>query len=371
MFSRPEHEVFKVVSYPEQIYHAVELNATCSPRYRYVVRAVQNKSGVVALKAEVFLDAHYLCNVLRLEYRAGRLLELARQKGRRLGNQVLARVRLLTDDSSKAASGTIRLTFDPELHAYQAEIWVTLEAPPTGAHAVKVLAQMGRHGAITARPEFRPALRDLRALHAIEVVFGEDERESALNRPIRDPVWDKNYERTDQVPNAPEPDAPANTVPIGSYFISFQKGKVIPAGSVAPVRYRNPAMDADNPDRRDDNIIDIRWLLQHELGARVVYLHEVTLPPKSVEGVRVYVGAEVVYYVVEGEGIAYLGAHDDPATADRETVLRAVLGAGFHHCKAVPIRAGDTVYGKNGALQGIANPGDRPLRIVRFGAHIA
>jgi hypothetical protein len=37
----PENEIFKVVFFPDRIYHAQYLNATRSPRYRYNVTEVR------------------------------------------------------------------------------------------------------------------------------------------------------------------------------------------------------------------------------------------------------------------------------------------------------------------------------------------
>ena len=42
IFTRPENAIFRVVFYPDRIYHAQYLNATRSPRYRYNVREVRN-----------------------------------------------------------------------------------------------------------------------------------------------------------------------------------------------------------------------------------------------------------------------------------------------------------------------------------------
>ena len=41
IFDRPENTIFRVVFFPDRIYHAQYLNATRSPRYRYNVREVR------------------------------------------------------------------------------------------------------------------------------------------------------------------------------------------------------------------------------------------------------------------------------------------------------------------------------------------
>ena len=68
-FTNPENETFKVVFYPDRIYHAQYLNATRSPRYRYNVHEVRNQLDIAVLKGQVYMDGVYLCNFLRIEYR--------------------------------------------------------------------------------------------------------------------------------------------------------------------------------------------------------------------------------------------------------------------------------------------------------------
>jgi mannose-6-phosphate isomerase-like protein (cupin superfamily) len=376
LYSGTEHEVFKIVSFCERICHPRYLNASISPRYRYHVRTVQVKFDIVVMLAEVFLDAQFFCNALRLEYCSSRLIEAARLHGRSLGEQIQGWFRLIsagrgleTPPEQRGAAATIKLTFDEVIKAYQVEVWETLEAAPTCTHDMKVLDQMGRHGPITARSELKAALHDLSALRGIEIAFQEDDHDCRTGMRIEAPVWDNNYECKYQVPRSPEPDSPENTEFLPNYYISFLKGLYLDAAQKSPIRYRNAMMDDSNPERRPDNIIEIRWLLQRQLGGRSIYFQEVTVPPRAVEGVHLYVGAEALYYVIEGEGVAYLGEHDDPATASFPTVQRDVLGVGLRPCKAVPLRPGTTVYARSGAMQGLANPGNQPLRLVRFGIH--
>src|SRR5213080_397156 len=96
MFDRdPFNSVFKVVFYPDRIYHAAYLNATSSNRYRYNVLEVRNAFDITVLKAEVYLDGIFLSNVLRIEYRASRLTEVARERDRFLRDRVLMQIHLL------------------------------------------------------------------------------------------------------------------------------------------------------------------------------------------------------------------------------------------------------------------------------------
>src|SRR3954454_20865424 len=83
----PWNKVFKIVFFPDRIYHAQYLNATRSPRYQYNVLEVRGRADVTILKTEVYLDSKFLCNALRIEYRAGRLAEQVRERGRLLGNE--------------------------------------------------------------------------------------------------------------------------------------------------------------------------------------------------------------------------------------------------------------------------------------------
>src|SRR3954471_11532681 len=88
--NRPENQIFSIVFYPDRIYHAQYLNATRSPRYRYYVHEVRHKVDNVVLKGQVYLDGTLLARFIRIEYRASRLVELAREKERFLKDQVLA-----------------------------------------------------------------------------------------------------------------------------------------------------------------------------------------------------------------------------------------------------------------------------------------
>jgi oxalate decarboxylase/phosphoglucose isomerase-like protein (cupin superfamily) len=128
-------------------------------------------------------------------------------------------------------------------------------------------------------------------------------------------------------------------------------------------------MDPGNPDQADDNIIEMRWLLQRELGASVIFFHEVTIPPGKVEGTHWHIGSEELYYICEGEGIAYLGEGNDPATAQYPTVEREIYGVGRRKCKELPVQPGSVVFLKSGGIHGIRNNGTKPLRFVAFLYH--
>src|SRR5215813_2393831 len=121
--TRPENQIFSIVFYPDRIYHAQYLNATRSPRYRYYVHEVRNKVDSMVLKGQVFFDGTMLANFVRIEYRASRLVELAREKERFLKNCVLAYVKLDHREPAKSAEAMVRLHWDNWIDAFQVEIW--------------------------------------------------------------------------------------------------------------------------------------------------------------------------------------------------------------------------------------------------------
>ena len=101
----PENNIFKVVFFPDRIYHAQYLNATRSPRYRYNVTEVRSEVDITVLKGEVYLDGKFLCNVLRIEYRAGRLVEQAREKDRFLRGELMADIDILPEGAGQPVEG--------------------------------------------------------------------------------------------------------------------------------------------------------------------------------------------------------------------------------------------------------------------------
>jgi len=131
IFNRPENEAFQVVFYPDRIHHDRYLNATRSERYRYNVREVRGKPGISALKGTVYLDGEALGNVLRLEYRSARLVELAREQDRFLGDSVWAYLKLTPQDGASAAEAETALHYCHWVDAFQTEIWETLSRLPT------------------------------------------------------------------------------------------------------------------------------------------------------------------------------------------------------------------------------------------------
>lgn len=368
LITKPENAIFHVVFFPDRIYHAQYLNATRSGRYRYDVQEVRGKNDINVLKGSVYMDGRFLSNFLRIEYRASRLVEKVRIKNRFLRGELWAYVNLLPEGAA-SASAMVKLHYCPWIDAYQVEIWETLEAPANSRHDFKVLDMMGVQGSITTKAELRGALRELKPLRRLELAFRENERDLPFGYFIGEPEWDNNYERSIQVPNTNAPSSGLNTVQVLNYLIDFQRGWFIESEKTEPVRYLNAMMNELDSERRGDNVIEMRWLTQNEMGSQLVFFHEVTIPPGMVEGTHRHIGSEELYYIVAGEGIAYMGEGDDPATASYPTVERSIFGIGIKKCKELPVKQGSVIYTKSGGIHGIRNPGTQPLKFVAFLYH--
>jgi mannose-6-phosphate isomerase-like protein (cupin superfamily) len=372
IFTTTENEIFKVVFYPDRIYHARYLNATRSPRYRYNVHEVRSYLDINVMKGEVYLDGKFLSNFLRIEYGGSRLVEQAREKERFLRGELIAWVKLLPEEQQNIADARVKLHYCPWIDAYQVEIWETLEPPGNSYHDFLVLDQMGRQGGITRVKAFNPALKNIKSLKRLELAFRENDRNLPFGYQIPDGVaqWDNDFLRSHQEPRTQEPSSPENTILDQNYLINFQRGWYLQSSDIAPVRYRNAMMEPDtNPDAKPDNIIDMRWLIQREFGGSMVFFHEVTIPPGKVEGTHQHIGTEELYYITEGEGIAYMRVGDDPQTEKFPTVKREVMGIGQREFKELPVKPGSVIFTKSGGMHGIRNPGSVPLKFVAFLYH--
>jgi oxalate decarboxylase/phosphoglucose isomerase-like protein (cupin superfamily) len=125
-----------------------------------------------------------------------------------------------------------------------------------------------------------------------------------------------------------------------------------------------------NAEARDDNIIEMRWVLQREFGSSVVFFHKVTIPPGAIEGTHRHIGTEEVYCIVEGQGVAYMGEGDDPANETYPLVAREIYGLGIRYCRELPLKPGSVIYTKSGGIHGIRNNSTTdPLRFVAFLYH--
>jgi mannose-6-phosphate isomerase-like protein (cupin superfamily) len=376
IFTDVTNDVFQVVFYPDRVYHAAYFNATRSSRYRYNVLEVRNGFDITVLKAEVYMDGVFLSNVLRVEYRAGRLTEVARERDRFLRETVLMQIHLLDPDAPPDArpqgpSALLQLHYDKWINAYQAEIWESVAPPVRKWHDFKVLDQIGRLGPITSVFEFKPLIQTIKRLRRLELSFRENEVDLPFGYRITNPQWDNNYLRNHQVPNTADPSSDQNTVGDGCYLIDFQRGYHFDnIDEVAPVRYRNGMMEPDHPEARPDNVIEMRWVLQREFASSVVFFHKVTIPPGTIEGTHRHIGTEELYCIVEGEGIAYMGENDDPATERFPVVERRLYGLGTERCREIPVKPGSVIFTKSGGIHGIRNPSpDTPLRFVAFLYH--
>jgi mannose-6-phosphate isomerase-like protein (cupin superfamily) len=385
----PANQVFHVVFFPDRVYHAQYLNATRSPRYRYDVTEVRSKTDAMVMKGVVFLDDRKLTHFIRIEYRAGRLTEVSRLQQRLVGCEVVAWIKLMPRGGAEV-DGRVVLGYCPWVDAYQCEIWQSLEAPDGSYHDFKVTDQMGRHGTITRLPAFSPVLENLADIRKVQLAFREGRTKFPSGYGISDEqsAWDNFYGRNLQQPNSPVPNDHANnTVPMANYEIDFQRGWYFAdIRQVQPVRYRNamivgePALKTiadtffggDRARMDDQNIVEMRWALQNELGSNLVFFHEVTVPPGGVEGTHQHIGSEELYFITEGSGIAYMSVKDDPAvTADENlpTVTMPIFGLDPRPMKELPVKPGSIIFTKSGGMHGIRNPNAEPLRFVAFLYH--
>jgi hypothetical protein len=287
-YTDPANDIFKVVFYPDRIYHAAYFNATRSARYRYNVFEVRNAFDITVLKAEVYLDGIFLSNVLRVEYRGARLTEVSREKDRFLREQILMNIRLLDpkipdDQAEQGPAASLYLHFDKWINAYQTEIWESVSAPPRKYHDFKVLDQIGRMGSITSVFAFKDLIRDVGSLRRVELSFRENDIDLPFGYQINDPQWDNNYTRNHQAPVSPVPsDNDKNTIPDNSYLIDFQRGHFFEnVDTIPPVRYLNGMMEPSNPEANDKNIIEMRWVLQREFASSVVFFKKFNIKPGS------------------------------------------------------------------------------------------
>lgn len=371
--SKPDNEIFKIVFYPDRIYHAAYLNATVSERYRYNVTEVRNKSDITFIKAQVFQDGRFLANVFRIEYHAIRLGEVTREKNRFLQMGILCSLDVTLPDNSKVST-QVTLGYCSWVRAYQCEIWDNLDPIPGATHHYKILSQMGKNGAITYIPELKAALSQARDIKIIEITFRENETDEPYGYKINNPAWDNDYTRSYQVPKTTIPSDPGNTVEVKNYMINFQRGWFLHSANVQPVRYSNAMMESINPEYRTDgnNIVEMKWILQRELGGNLVYFHEVNVTPGSFEGVHQHIGSEELYYIVSGEGIAYMGWDDDPNFDDNTypIVKQEIYCIGEKPVRKLAVKPGNIIYTKSGGIHGIQNPSkDTPLIFVAFGYH--
>lgn len=380
-FSNVNNELFKVVFFPDRIYHDRYFNATRSPRYRYSVLEVRSYLDITAIKAQVYLDGYLLGNVLRIEYGGSRLVEQAREKGRFIKDELIAWIKPLPDGDANPPEAQVKLRFDAWTNVFQVELWETIMPPKGVNHALAILDQMGKNGAITRVPAFNQVLKNLEALMRIQLAFRENDKNLPFGFTISDAdvAWDNAFLRSHQEPKTTDPSSNANTIEDDNYLLNFQRGWYLQVSDIAPNFYRNAMMDGGdvNPDANPDNIIQMRWVIQRELGGSMIFFHHVTIPPGKVEGNHQHIGSEELYYVVEGEGIAYMRVGDDPKTDAKdakgkdlyEIESRVTMGLGRNDFRRLPVKPGSVIYTKSGGMHGIRNTGKVDLKFVAFLYH--
>ncbi len=166
---------------------------------------------------------------------------------------------------------------------------------------------------------------------------------------------------------------------MNNYLLDFRRGWFFQKvrTDVPPVRYKNAMTEPTSADWNtpgpNDNIIEMRWVVQRELGGSNVYFHEVTIPPGTVEDTHQHIGSEELYYIFEGNGIAYMGDGDDPNLKDdAKYPVREVdiFGLPKHKVREVHVEPGSVIYTKSVGIHGIRNlDKTNPLRFVAFSYH--
>ena len=98
-----------------------------------------------------------------------------------------------------------------------------------------------------------------------------------------------------------------------------------------------------------------------------------TIPAGAVEGTHQHIGSEELYYIFEGNGIAYMGDGDDPRLNDdvaHPLLTVDIFGLPKHPVRQVNVEPGSVIYTKSGGIHGIRNVDtEKPLRFVAFGYH--
>ena len=147
LYTQPQNRVFKVVFFPDRIFHAQYLNASRVPhRYRYAVTDARSILDITVLKARLFMDGQFTTNLLRIEYRGSRLMEVTRESGRFMRERLIAWVKISGHDSDGnpvSISHPVKLQYCPWIDSYQVELWNTLEPPSRSMkHDFQITAQM-------------------------------------------------------------------------------------------------------------------------------------------------------------------------------------------------------------------------------------
>ena len=158
IFSSPENEIFKVVFFPDRIYHARYLNATRSRRYRYNVQEVRGKLDHHRAEGRG-LPRRPVPQPLPPDRIPGRPARRSRTRaGAVRARRVAGAGSALHVDGQPPPEAMVKLHYDRWIDAYQAEIWQTLEAPAGRHHDFQLLDMMGRTGQITRVADFEQAL---------------------------------------------------------------------------------------------------------------------------------------------------------------------------------------------------------------------
>ena len=238
-------------SFPDRIYHAQYLNATRSPRYRYNVMEVREPARHQRAEGRGLPGRQFLCNFLRIEYRAGRLVEQMRERGRFLRDELLAWVKLHPADEQDARGRLRQAALRPLDRRLPGRDLGNARAAADRTRTISSARHDGR-GRLD-HPRASPSSPALRRHHAhcnaVELAFRENDRDLPFgyqHSTIR--AWDNDFTRSHQEPRTQEPSSSQNTDQRPELSARLPARLVsCTSTDVDPVRYRNAMMEAGNP----------------------------------------------------------------------------------------------------------------------------
>ena len=202
----------------------------------------------------------------------------------------------------------------------------------------------------SARPDHqrlrpsRTCIRDIKRLSRLELVVPRERRRSAVRLSDRHAAAGQQLHRaTTRCRTRRDPSDDQNTVMDNCYLIDFQRGYFftnIDDDRAGPLSQRHDGCRATRS-ARDDNVIEMRWVLQREFASSVVFFHEVTIPPGTIEGTHQHIGTEELYCIVEGRGHRVHGRRRRSRERDHiRSSTREIYGLGVRHCRELPRPAG-------------------------------
>ena len=329
LFEEPENEIFRIVFFPDRIYHARYLIGDA-----HLALPLRRPRGALGRDTDRAEGPGLLRRRAAVQHAAPRVLRAAPDRaGARARSQPRADAARLVQAVGPRRRQPGRVEHRPALRRARRRLLRRALADARAARRRdRTTTASSRSWAATRRSRGVPALvsqlEDVKALRGIEFAVRENDthtprgarpttrsgtttsRARSRCRTRQEPSSDAEHRRRQELPAGLPARASSSPTRTRSH----------------PVRYRNAMIDDGNPDRRDDNVIEMRWVVQREFGSDNVFFHEVTIPPGTIEGTHRHIGTEELYYIVEGEGIAYMADGDDPANERYPLVERPLYG---------------------------------------------